>query len=64
MKAELIEGRDFSPDFASDSAGYIINEAAAKKIGYKNPVGSSLSFWERKGSHHWCCKGFPFSFTP
>jgi ABC-type antimicrobial peptide transport system permease subunit len=60
MKAELLEGRDFSPDFASDSAGYIINEAAAAKIGYKNPVGSSLSFWDRKGSIIGVVKDFHF----
>jgi putative ABC transport system permease protein len=60
MKAELVDGRDFSADFTSDSAEYIINESAAKKIGYKNPVGSSLSFWEKKGSIIGVVKDFHF----
>ncbi|MEO7992693.1 MAG: FtsX-like permease family protein, partial [Chryseolinea sp.] len=36
---QFIDGRDFSKDIASDSAGFVINEAAAKFMGLKNPVG-------------------------
>jgi len=36
---KIIQGRDFSKDFATDSAGMIINEATAKVLGFKNPVG-------------------------
>ena len=39
------EGRDFSRDFATDSAAFIINEAAAKFLGFKDPVGKILK-WE------------------
>jgi ABC-type antimicrobial peptide transport system permease subunit len=40
---ELIAGRDFSPDLASDSTeAVIINEAAAKYMNMKNPVGEKL----------------------
>jgi putative ABC transport system permease protein len=60
MKAELVSGRDFSKNHASDSASYIINETAAKKIGYKNPVGSPLSLWEIKGSVIGVVKDFHF----
>ncbi|CAG5069656.1 hypothetical protein DYBT9623_02392 [Dyadobacter sp. CECT 9623] len=49
MKVKLIDGRDFSPEFASDSSNYLINEAAAKRIGYKNPVGQPLTMWDRPG---------------
>ncbi|MGV3558688.1 ABC transporter permease [Larkinella arboricola] len=49
MNIRLKEGRDFSPAYTTDTTNYIINEAAARKIGYKNPVGQELTFWGRKG---------------
>lgn len=39
---EVIEGRDFSEDFASDTAALIINESAVKYIGFKDPVGKQI----------------------
>jgi putative ABC transport system permease protein len=39
MGIKLKAGRDFSTDFASDSSGVILNEAAVKRMGLKNPVG-------------------------
>ena len=43
MGLELIAGRDFSKDFASDEhEAFIINESAAKFLGWKNPVGKIL----------------------
>ncbi|MBA4058036.1 MAG: ABC transporter permease, partial [Marivirga sp.] len=36
---DFIDGRDFSKDFASDSAGIVINETAVKYMGLENPVG-------------------------
>lgn len=44
LKFELLEGRNFV-DNKSDTTNYIINEAAANIIGYKNPVGEYLSVW-------------------
>ena len=38
-------GRDFSREYVSDSSSVIINEAAAKFMGMKNPVGESLIFY-------------------
>jgi hypothetical protein len=32
-------GRDFSKDFATDSAAFIINESASSFLGFDNPVG-------------------------
>ena len=49
LHLELIRGRDFSRDFATDSAGYIVNESALKIIGYKDPLGKPLTFWDKKG---------------
>jgi len=49
MGIKLTSGRDFSPEFTTDSLSYIINESAAKKIGYENPIGKELTFWDQKG---------------
>jgi len=49
LKLKLLAGRDFSRDFPTDSAGYIINEAALKRIGYSDPIGQPLSIWGKKG---------------
>lgn len=61
MNLKLIDGRDLSRDFASDSAGYLINEAALKIIGYKNPVGKPLTFWGKKGTIVGVLKDFHFA---
>ena len=45
---KVIEGRDFSRDFASDSNAFILNEAAVKFIGFKtNPVGQVIHWNEQ-----------------
>jgi ABC-type antimicrobial peptide transport system permease subunit len=49
MNAKLVYGRDFSEEYA-DSANYIVNEAALKIIGYKDPIGMPLTFWGVKGT--------------
>jgi ABC-type antimicrobial peptide transport system permease subunit len=36
------DGRDFSAAYPSDSTGFIINEAAAKFMNFKNPVGETI----------------------
>jgi putative ABC transport system permease protein len=50
MGIELIGGRDFSPDYSLDTNNYLINEASARKIGYKDPVGKELTMWGDKGT--------------
>jgi len=42
MGITLKEGRDFSREFSTDSSGVILNEAAVKRMGLKNPVGELL----------------------
>ncbi len=39
---QIIEGRDFSKDFGSDSSAVIINEAAVKLFGFSNPIGQKI----------------------
>ncbi len=48
MKLEMKEGRYFSRDFPSDTNSYVINETAAKRIGYANPVGRMITKNGRK----------------
>ncbi len=43
---EMLEGRDFSEDFKSDSAAVLINETAAKVMGLTDPIGQNISVWE------------------
>src|SRR5688572_3403056 len=42
---EIVHGRDFSQELASDSACIILNESAVKLAGLKNPVGQMVK-WE------------------
>lgn len=49
MKIKFIQGRDFSPTFGTDSTNYLINQAAAKRIGYEVPVGKPLTMWDKPG---------------
>jgi putative ABC transport system permease protein len=45
MRMELASGRNFSRDFAADSAGTIlINEAAVRSIGWEDPLGKTIRF--------------------
>jgi len=44
---QIKEGRDFSREYLTDTAAFILNESAAKFIGFKDPVGKTI-FWENK----------------
>src|SRR5690606_8546037 len=46
MGIEMVEGRDFSKDFRSDTASVLINETAAKAMGFDHPIGQNLKLWE------------------
>jgi len=45
---EVVEGRDFSREFATDAKAYIVNEAAIKYMGMENPIGQTI----RWGKEH------------
>jgi putative ABC transport system permease protein len=47
MGLQFVQGRDFSASFATDSAGMVVNEAAAAYIGKKNLVGETIK-WNGK----------------
>ncbi len=50
MGIQLKEGRDFDPSFSLDTSNYLVNEAALRKIGYKDPIGKELTMWGDKGT--------------
>jgi putative ABC transport system permease protein len=43
LNIKIIEGRGFSKQF-NDSTSVILNEAAVKQIGWKNPIGKTLTY--------------------
>ncbi len=43
----VLQGRDFKPDFATDSSTAILNEASVKAIGIPHPVGETVKFYGR-----------------
>jgi len=44
LDIEVIEGRDFSRDFPSDSSAILLNEAAVQRLGWMDePIGKKLS---------------------
>ena len=51
---EIVDGRDFSEDFSTDSIGAIIvNEAAIKYMGIENPVGQEFTDVNEFGVKKW-----------
>ena len=56
----MVAGRDFSSNYSHDSAAFVINETASKRIGYEEPVNSPLTFAGVKGSIVGVVKDFHF----
>lgn len=53
LKIPVIKGRNFSPDFPSDSTqAIVVNEAFVKKAGWKNPIGQQVNFWYRNNEKY------------
>jgi len=48
---QIIEGRDFDRDLATDSLSFVINEAAVKYMGLKSPVVGQRIQWGDNGSY-------------
>jgi putative ABC transport system permease protein len=49
MNLKISKGRDFSRAYATDTAAFMLNEEAAKQMGMKDPIGSWVSAWDKKG---------------
>ncbi len=48
LGAKVLEGRDFSPDFPSDSIAVLVNKAAADQMNLAETVGSEVTMWDAK----------------
>ncbi|MEJ0031547.1 MAG: ABC transporter permease [Bacteroidota bacterium] len=48
MGVKMIEGRDLSEDFKSDTLAICVNKAAIKIMGLKDPIGTELDLWGKK----------------
>ena len=44
LKFEIVEGRNFSRDIASDSSNFIVTQKAADLLGFRNPIGAKISY--------------------
>ncbi|HXB95942.1 MAG TPA: ABC transporter permease [Puia sp.] len=44
---QIDQGRDFSRDYPTDTAGFIVNEAAIRYMGLKNPIGQAIRWLGR-----------------
>lgn len=45
MGIKILEGRDFSEDYKSDTSSIIINKAALDLMNLKDPIGTELPLW-------------------
>ncbi len=61
LNLQVIQGRDLSKDYATDSSAYLLNETALLKTGIKDPIGKRLTFWGRKGTIAGIIKDFHFA---
>lgn len=48
MGIDVLMGRDFSKEFASDSDAIVINKAALDLMNLDNPIGTNLDLWGEK----------------
>lgn len=44
----MLQGRDFSPEFPSDSMAIIVNQATVDVLNLQNPVGETVKMWEQE----------------
>ena len=45
MGIQMLEGRDFSEEFKSDTAAIILNKTTVKTLNLSNPVGEKIQMW-------------------
>ncbi len=48
MNLKIVQGRNFSQEYGTDSTAYLINETLAKQLGWENPIGKYI----RRGGKH------------
>ena len=57
---EMARGRSFSRDFPSDTGAFIVNETAARRMGFDEPLGKWVRLYDRKGPIVGVVKDFNF----
>jgi len=61
LKMDMVQGRSFSREFATDaSEAYIVNEEAVKLMGIESPVAKRLSVFRKEGKIIGVVKNFHF----
>lgn len=58
---ELVAGSDYSKKLASDSIGFILNEAAVKLLNLEDPIGKKIVVWVNEGYIKGVVKNFHIS---
>ena len=48
---QIVDGRDFSKEFVSDSSAIVLNEEAAKYLGFQHPVGETILWGKNERMH-------------
>ena len=54
MGIRVLEGRDFSEDFVSDSTAILINKAGLDLMQLEDPIGTELDLWGKKAQADRC----------
>lgn len=49
MDLKIVEGRDFMKTPLDSADAFMVNEEAVRQMGLKDPVGKSISAWQKKG---------------
>jgi putative ABC transport system permease protein len=61
LRTTMAAGRSFSREYAADLQGaYVVNEAAAKLMGFRDPVGQRLKIFRNEGTIVGVVKDFHF----
>ena len=60
FKIDVKEGRQFSTRFPADRSNFVVNEAAVKVMGMKDPVGQPFTFGGRSGTITGVVKNYHF----
>ncbi|MBS1529642.1 MAG: ABC transporter permease [Bacteroidetes bacterium] len=61
MELKMAQGRDFSKAYSTDTTNYLLNETAASRLPYKNPIGQNFTMWGKKGKIIGVIKDFHFN---
>ncbi len=60
LDMKMAEGRSFSRDFPSDKDAFIVNETAARRMGFDKPLGRWVRLYDRRGPIVGVVKDFNF----